>query len=300
MSDSDRRLKPSSSSAAAEPAADEIPQLPAAARYALALLFVALATVLAFVVENLLAAPNLTLIYVLPVMIAAIAFGWGPALVATAASVLAFDFFFTEPKYSFVIASPSDLWAAALLLIVAAIVSTLAATARQRAVEARRASEQAQALQGLAQVIIQERPPREVLDAAATALSEIFQAPAVIFMQRDGSLRPVGSAGRAKITAAEDEAARGRSRIAAAGARRALSLFRVRVRLLARRRRDRRRHRAGRELRRLGARSARGSGTSRGSRRRLSGGRPRAQGFGTEPPGVTGPSRPPAAPVRRP
>ena len=45
--------------------------LPLAAQYGLSLLFVALATGLAFVVDHLMAAPNLTLIFVLPVMAAA-------------------------------------------------------------------------------------------------------------------------------------------------------------------------------------------------------------------------------------
>src|SRR5271154_1858389 len=69
-------------------------------QYAVSLLFVAVATGFAFIVERLVGAPNLTLIFVLPVIAAATAFGWGPSLVATVASVLAFDFFFTEPRYS--------------------------------------------------------------------------------------------------------------------------------------------------------------------------------------------------------
>ncbi|HEY2753072.1 DUF4118 domain-containing protein [Phenylobacterium sp.] len=189
--------------------ADSYPRLPIAARYVLALMFVAVATLLAFVVDNLITAPNLTLVYVLPVIGAAVAFGWGPSLAAAVAGVLAFDFFFTEPKLSFLIYSPSDLWAAALLLVVAAIVSTLAAQARSRAVEAQRAAEQAQALQALAHVIIQDRPQGEVLDAAATTLGDIFRAPAVIFMDRGGVLRPVASVGRPKIALAEEMAARG-------------------------------------------------------------------------------------------
>jgi K+-sensing histidine kinase KdpD len=180
--------------------------MPAVAGYALALLFVALATVLAFVAENLLATPNLTLIYVLPVIISAMAFGWGPSLIASGASVLAFDFFFTEPRYSFAIASPSDIWAAALLLVVGAIVSSLAAEARRRGLEARQAAEQAQALQRLAHVIIEDRAPSEIVDAAATALSAIFHAPAVVFVDGARALRPVG---RTEVTKAEEEAALG-------------------------------------------------------------------------------------------
>jgi K+-sensing histidine kinase KdpD len=188
---------------------DEAGQMPLGAQYAVSLLFVAVATALAFVVEHLVPAPNLSLIFVLPVVIAATGFGWGPALAAVVAGVLAFDFFFTEPLYSFRIASSSDLWAAGLLLVIAAIVSTVAAESRRRAVQARWAAGQAQALQALAHVVIEGDPQAEVLKAAATALTKIFRAPSVIFMEQSGSLRSVASAGGAEITGAEEAAAKG-------------------------------------------------------------------------------------------
>ena len=56
------------------------PSLPLIAQYGLALVFVALATGLAFLVQHLISAPNVTLIYVLPVIISATLFGWGPSL----------------------------------------------------------------------------------------------------------------------------------------------------------------------------------------------------------------------------
>ncbi len=183
--------------------------LPPLAQYAVSLLLVALATGLAFIVNQLIAAPNLTLIFVLPVMAAATFFGWGPSLLAVAASVLAYDFFFTQPYYSLRIASPSDLWATALLLVIAAIVSTLAAELRRRAAEARRATEQAQALQALAHMVIQARPTPEIVEAAAASLSRIFRSPAVIFAPTKGVLRAVASAGDARVTPAEEEAAQG-------------------------------------------------------------------------------------------
>ncbi|MGZ6004499.1 MAG: DUF4118 domain-containing protein, partial [Caulobacteraceae bacterium] len=137
------------------------PAQPLALQYGISLLLVALATGAAFSVNQRLAAPNLTLVFVLPVMAAATFFGWGPALIAVAASVLAFDFFFTAPYYSLRIASPSDLWATALLLVIAAIVSTLAAESRRRTREALRAAEQAQALQSVAHLVIGARPQAE-------------------------------------------------------------------------------------------------------------------------------------------
>ena len=184
-------------------------RLPLVAQHALALLLVAAASALAFVVENLIAAPNLTLIYVLPVIAAASAFGWWPALVAALAGMLCFDFFFTQPYFSFRIYSASDIWAAALLLATAATVATLAAQARRRALEAQRTREQAEALQGLAHVVIEQRPQAEVLQAAAETLNQIFQAPAVIYLQDGGAFRRAASSGDPEITTLDEEAARG-------------------------------------------------------------------------------------------
>jgi K+-sensing histidine kinase KdpD len=182
---------------------------PIYAQHALALALVALATVLAVVVEHLIAAPNLTLIYVLPVIVTATSFGLAPALVAAVAGVLAFDFFFTEPRFSFRIASASDLWAVALLLVIALIVSSLAGEARRRALQAHRAAREAAALQRLAKLVIDGRPRSEILAGAAATLHRIFGAPAVVLAERNGTLEPIASAGGASVTASDQEAARG-------------------------------------------------------------------------------------------
>src|SRR5882757_8817763 len=68
--------------------------LPLAARYALSLAMVVAATVVAFIVDHLIQSSSLSLVFVLPVVIAAASCGWGPAMAAAVAGVLALDFFF--------------------------------------------------------------------------------------------------------------------------------------------------------------------------------------------------------------
>src|SRR4029453_14661760 len=121
-------------------------RLPLVSQYGATIAMVGVATLLAFVVDHVIAGPNLTLVFVLPVVVAATSFGWGPSLAAALLGALAFDFFFPQPHYSFQITRQSDIWAAALLLVTAAIVSAVAADGRRRAVEARQAADQAQAL----------------------------------------------------------------------------------------------------------------------------------------------------------
>src|SRR5439155_16631452 len=71
--------------------------------YVAALALTALATVGAILVEQTLATPNLSLIFVLPVVIGAAAYGWGPAALAAVAGALCFNFFLIEPRYTFAV-----------------------------------------------------------------------------------------------------------------------------------------------------------------------------------------------------
>jgi len=175
--------------------------------YVVAVGLVAAATIVAFVVDQLIAAPNLTLIFVLPVILAATSFGWAPALSAAAESVLVFDFLFTEPRYSFRISSPTDMWDAALLLVIAAIVSMVAAQARRRSIEARLAADRAEALHDLARRVVEDAPAAAIAEGAAAALSRIFKAPAVVLVERADRLEPLALAGGATLSAADAEAA---------------------------------------------------------------------------------------------
>jgi two-component system sensor histidine kinase KdpD len=177
------------------------------AGYGASLVMVVFATAVGLAVEAAVGDQNVTLVFVLPVVVAASAFGWGPAIAAVIASALAFDFFFTEPKFTLRIDTPSDMWAAGLLLVTAALVSAVGAQARRRALQARAAADQAEAVRGLAHAIIEDRPQLEVLQTAADALGKLFAAPTVVFLRTSGGFRPVAGTGSPQIRAAEDEAA---------------------------------------------------------------------------------------------
>jgi K+-sensing histidine kinase KdpD len=179
----------------------------AALGYGLSLVLVAAASLVAFVVDHIVSAPNLSLIFVLPVIVAALSFGWGPALISAMLSVAADDFFFIEPRFTFRVASPSDVWALALLLVVAAIASTVGAQSRGRALANRRGAEQAEALHSLAHAVIEAQPSSALLKIAAAALSRIFDAPALVLAEKAGKLWPAATGGGAQPSAADLEAA---------------------------------------------------------------------------------------------
>jgi len=179
-----------------------------AAAYALSFLMVAAATLAAVLVDQVQKVPNLSLVFVLPVIIAAVSFGWGPALAAAVAGVLAFNFFLIAPRYTLNVSDPANIWALALLLITAAIVSAVAAQSRRRAEEAWNAADQATALQALARDLVAATGGAGAAEASARALARLFQAPAVVLLQGEGELALAAQAGGgAGLTAAEREAA---------------------------------------------------------------------------------------------
>jgi K+-sensing histidine kinase KdpD len=175
--------------------------------YVVSLALVAAATVVAFVVDHIVQTPNLSLVFVLPVIVAALSFGWGPSLVSALLGVAVFDFLFVEPRLTFEVASPTDLWALGLLLLVAAIASTVGAQSRGRALASQRTAEQAEALHDLARTIIKAAPSQDLISTAARSLARMFRAPAVILAEKAGKLSPAAKSGAASLSPADLEAA---------------------------------------------------------------------------------------------
>jgi len=178
-----------------------------AAAYGLSLAMVAATTLAAVLVDRVQTVPNLSLIFVLPVVIAAVSFGWGPSLAAAVSAVLAFNFFLIAPRYTLNVADPANLWALGLLLITAAIVSAVAAQSRRRAVEAWNAAGQASALQALAQSLVAAKGGAGAAEACAEALARLFQAPAVVLLQDEMDLAVTAQAGGGALSPADLEAA---------------------------------------------------------------------------------------------
>jgi DNA-binding response OmpR family regulator len=166
--------------------------------YVLSLVLVGLAGWSAILVDQLVGASNLSLIFVLPVVVAAVNFGWGPALLAAVTGVATFNFLLIEPRYSFRVEDPANAWPRGLLLVVAAIVSSVAAQSRRRALEAAERADQAMALHALARALAGASDRASITRAAAEALTRLFHAGLRHGVQVRGSA-PVVQAGALEI-----------------------------------------------------------------------------------------------------
>ena len=105
--------------------------------YLLAALPVLLAIPVAIGLHDLLNVTNVALVFLTSVLIGAVLQGLGPSLVACFVAVLAYNFFFLPPLYTFTIADPENVVALFFFLVVAVVASNLAARVRGQAVAAR-------------------------------------------------------------------------------------------------------------------------------------------------------------------
>jgi len=93
--------------------------------YAATLGLVAVATSIGALARDHLGEPDLVLLYLLVVVVAAARFGRGPSLVAATLSVLAFDFFFIPPYYTFLVTEKRYVLTFAIMLAVSLFTSRL-------------------------------------------------------------------------------------------------------------------------------------------------------------------------------
>jgi two-component system sensor histidine kinase KdpD len=98
---------------------------------------VAVAVLIGIALQNLLAITSISLVFLTAVLAAAAAWGLWPSLYASFLSVLAYNFFFLPPVYTFTVADPENVVALAFFLIAALIAGNLAAAVRAQAVAAR-------------------------------------------------------------------------------------------------------------------------------------------------------------------
>jgi K+-sensing histidine kinase KdpD len=118
--------------------------------------------------------PNLSLIFVVPVVIAGVWFGVGPSLCAALLGALAYN---SAPRYSLSVEDPANIWAIALLFTVGLIVSGVAYTSGRSAADAVRLQRQAIVLQGDSCDVVAAGNTQTIVSITCEALSLLFRFP---------------------------------------------------------------------------------------------------------------------------
>jgi two-component system sensor histidine kinase KdpD len=98
---------------------------------------VAVALGVGLLLKHFIAVQSISLVFLTAVLASAVAWGLLPSLFAAFASVLAYNFFFLPPLYTFTVADPENVLALFFFLVVAVIVSNLTARTRSQILSAR-------------------------------------------------------------------------------------------------------------------------------------------------------------------
>jgi K+-sensing histidine kinase KdpD len=176
--------------------------------YLAALLMTAFATIAAIGVDSEVKIPNLSLVFVVPVIIAAVSFGLGPSLCSAILGALAYNFFLTEPRYSLAVDDPANIWAIGLLFIVGLIVSGVAFTSHRRAAEAALLRRQASLLQTYSHDVVAADNTKAFISITSRTLAALFDVPVVVILITNGNVASLDQVGGVQPRDAELEAAR--------------------------------------------------------------------------------------------
>ena len=164
------------------------------AGYVGGLVLVAAAGALAAVLDRYATGADLGMIFLASVLIAGLAWGLRPALLAAAVAIAAYNFFFLEPRFSFVIGHATDVFTFAIFIAVAGVTGWLTGRVRD---QARLSSRRASAVTALL-AASRRLTAAATQEAAAQILAEQASAAAggraVVLLPRGETLATIASA----------------------------------------------------------------------------------------------------------
>jgi two-component system sensor histidine kinase KdpD len=162
------------------------------------------------VLTRFLPLPHVSVLFLAAVVMSAALWGFGPSVFAAVLSVAVGSYFFYSPIYSFRIADTQDLTDLAVFVIVAAFTSRLAASARARALEARRGQETIAALFAFSERLAGSGSDAELNASILEHLAPVLGRPIHLLLPKDGQLAVAASLGDAGTMPEEVLCAAGR------------------------------------------------------------------------------------------
>jgi two-component system sensor histidine kinase KdpD len=137
-------------------------------------------------------APDLSLVVVYVPAILVVAAWWGTAaaIVASVASMLAFNWLFLPPRHSFTLSDSENWYALAVYLVVAVAVSELASRARRRTAEAEQRRREAELLADVSALLLEPGDTQGKLRRVEAQAADVLGVPR-LHVELD-SLRPPG------------------------------------------------------------------------------------------------------------
>src|SRR6266545_6909548 len=145
------------------------------------LTLVAVTTVALLILDQFFALRHVTLVYLVPVVIAATKLGIVPAVIAAIAGGGATAFFFYPPIYSFLVEDPQHLIELPLFIFVAVVTGHLATNLRRQADLARRRETEVQDLYAFSRRLAAAHTPSDIYTAIREHLASIIGRRTILF-----------------------------------------------------------------------------------------------------------------------
>ena len=156
--------------------------------YLLATLGVAAATGIGFVINIWLSLPNISVGFLIAVMFIAMKLGRGPAIFASVASFLAFNFFFAEPRFTLALDDPQFILTIFFFLVAAIIVSNLASRVQVQADSAKLSARRTSNLYEFSRKIAAAATRDDVLWAVVHHVAATIHGKSLVLQPTDGRL----------------------------------------------------------------------------------------------------------------
>ncbi|HEX3139508.1 MAG TPA: DUF4118 domain-containing protein, partial [Rhizobacter sp.] len=163
--------------------------------YAWSAALCALVTLLTAPLHSVLDLANIVMVFLLAVVLVAVRFGRGPAVLAAFMSVAAFDFFYVPPRFTFSVGDAQYLLTFVVMLVVALVIGQMTAGLKFQARVATEREERVSALYAMSRDLSGALMPEQVAEIAARFLRSEFDARSALLVadldDRVGQAQPV-------------------------------------------------------------------------------------------------------------
>lgn len=158
-------------------------------RYLWSIGLVSVATFVGLLIRGNLEPTNLVMVYLLAVVIAAIYLGRGPAILASFLGVLAFDFLFVQPHFTFAVTDTQYIITFIGLFLVGLVISQLAARASEQAEAAREREAETAELYDLSRDLASASDLDSILYALQKHLEQTFGRTVAVFLADENRMK---------------------------------------------------------------------------------------------------------------
>ncbi len=171
------------------------PWWPGGATLALCAGYVTVATLIGLAVFGRIELADIVMIFTVPILVAAIRHGRSAALAASLLSVVAFDFFFIPPRFTFAVRDIRHMGTFFIMLGMGFVIGDLTERLRQQAIRAQQRELRTLALYRLGEALVRAGDTTDTLASAVRAVEAQFQTQVTFYLPGpSGALAPADGA----------------------------------------------------------------------------------------------------------